>query len=118
MMPSATFTYSVSFRLFHPHLDSETITARLGKPHHQSKTHWTQRLSNHKSLPETMAVHAQSLMPHKAFLRRFIKDGGRVEYFIGWFTTPTSGGDTFSHDLLARLADLRIDLSFDVYSSK
>jgi hypothetical protein len=38
-----------------------------------------------------------------------------TEYFIRWYTDGRNTGETFDSDLLKRLADLRIDLAFDVY---
>jgi hypothetical protein len=54
------------------------------------------------------------LAPHKHFFHQIRSQGGKVELFVGWFLDGQSGG-VFSHDLLARMADLKIDLSLDVY---
>ncbi len=54
------------------------------------------------------------LLPHREFLHRLRAEGGRAEFFIGWFFDGNSG-DVFDCELLARLADLKIDLSLDMY---
>jgi hypothetical protein len=41
-------------------------------------------------------------------------EGGRVEVFVGWFFLGNRG-DVFDDNVLARMADLKIDLSLDVY---
>jgi hypothetical protein len=50
------------------------------------------------------------LEAHKDFLDQFITTGGEIEYFVGWFTTGTSGGDTLPWELMRRMADLKINL--------
>jgi hypothetical protein len=40
------------------------------------------------------------------------------EFFIGWLFDEGNSGDVFDHRLLARLADMNIDLSFDVYADE
>ncbi len=55
---------------------------------------------------------------HSDYLKHFAATGGQIEYFIGWFTTDVSGGDTLSWDLLARLSKLKISLALDVYGNK
>lgn len=52
------------------------------------------------------------------FLRRFRETGGRITYYVSWFASERSGGDTIGFNLLGRLAALRIDLALDVYSWK
>jgi hypothetical protein len=66
-------------------------------------------------LVESLDKHLDLLEPHTAFLKSFVSTGGEIYYFIGWFTTEVSGGETFDWELLQRLANLRISLSFDVY---
>src|SRR5262249_18424361 len=51
----------------------------------------------------------------KALFKLLTANGGEVELFVGWFFNHGSRGDVFDHKLLGRLADLNIDLSFDVY---
>jgi len=55
---------------------------------------------------------------HRRFLTDFCSTGGVIEYFIGWFANGLNVGETFDSELLKRLADLKIDLSFDVYGDE
>ena len=50
----------------------------------------------------------------RSFLLQVRSEGGSVELFIGWYFDVQSGG-TFTHHLLASVADLGIDLSLDIY---
>lgn len=43
--------------------------------------------------------------------------GGKIEYFIGWYSEGNSG-EEFDFELLRSLADLYIGLSFDFYGGK
>src|SRR5262249_16057087 len=54
------------------------------------------------------------LEAHKHFFPQIRSEGGKVELFVGWFFDGQNG-DVFTHDLLYRMADLKIDLSLDVY---
>jgi hypothetical protein len=54
------------------------------------------------------------LLPHKDLFCRIRNDGGRTEFFIGWYSTGNTG-DTFNSTLLQKLGELQIDLAFDVY---
>jgi hypothetical protein len=50
----------------------------------------------------------------RSFLHRIRAEGGRVEFFIGWFFDNQSG-EVLTHQCLALAGDLQIDLSFDIY---
>jgi len=54
----------------------------------------------------------------RPFLIQFCSSGGTIEYFIGWFTNGLNTRETFGWELLRRLADLGISLSFDVYGKE
>jgi hypothetical protein len=54
------------------------------------------------------------LAMHRSFFHRIRAEGGGVEFFVGWFF-ETQSGDIFDYELLARMADLKIDLSLHVY---
>jgi hypothetical protein len=54
------------------------------------------------------------LAPHRSFFHGIRSQGGTIEFFVGWFFDGQSG-DVLDCDLLARMADLKIDLSLDVY---
>jgi hypothetical protein len=134
------FTFAVSLRLRHPSIDPAEVTTALGvEPQFQwkagarrhspsgqllegfyDKSYWTARLTvdAESSLTEVLRSHLLELEKRKHFLMDVRATGGSVEYFIGWFTTDVSGGETFDCELLRRLADLQIDLSFDVYGQR
>ena len=52
---------------------------------------------------------------HREFFKQQVSTRGIVELFIGWFSESNSG-ETFDWRLCRKLADMRINLSFDVYS--
>jgi len=56
------------------------------------------------------------LSSRRSFFQRVRSDGGKVEFFVGWFFDGKSG-DVFDVDLLAKLADLGVALSLDIYPS-
>ena len=136
----AEYNYSVSLRLWHPTILSAEITAALGIEPSRSmdvgapratpkgaplegvydESFWTARLSDGKSINRSLSLAIgealDDLASRQDFFREFVGDGGRAEFFIGWFFDDNSG-DVFDHELLARLADFKIDLSFDVYPS-
>jgi hypothetical protein len=84
------------------------------------QTYWSSRIETNESdsLVEALNTSLADLEVHRDFLRKFAASGGEIEYFIGWFTTETSGGEIIDWKLLKRLADLRIGLSLDVYGNK
>jgi hypothetical protein len=132
------YGYTISLRVRHPSLDPSEITSalqltpsrtwRVGEPRATTKgaplkgiysaTFWTKRFVEgeflDKELPAAMGEIVDQLVPHRSFFHRIRLEGGTAEFFVGWFFNRQSGG-TFDCDLLARLADLKIDLSFDVY---
>jgi hypothetical protein len=81
-------------------------------------TYWTARLIEgqwpQEQLEDALGGLLDQLEVHKRFFHQIRSEGGKVELFVGWFFDGHSGG-VFSHDLLARMADLKIDLSLDVY---
>jgi hypothetical protein len=134
----AVSRYRLSFRLWHPSMDPRDITAtvgmhpvrtwKAGEPRTTPKgtpleglnreTYWYTQLCDGEMPPSPLATEVdaalQKLMPHRPFLRRLRTEGGRSELFIGWYLR-TQAGETFPHSILAKLADLEIDLSFDNY---
>ncbi|WP_243366542.1 DUF4279 domain-containing protein [Fundidesulfovibrio soli] len=67
-----------------------------------------------EDLSELLERIADDLLPYKDLFDRVRDEGGVAEFFIGWFTSGNSG-DIFNHQLLQKLGELSIDLSFDVY---
>jgi hypothetical protein len=82
-------------------------------------TYWSYRIESEPSLSLMDAIENSllTLEESKDFLLEFVRTGGEIEYFIGWFTTETSGGETLSWELLKRLGELNICLSLDVYGN-
>lgn len=70
-----------------------------------------------EELHEMLVRVVDDLLQHKEIFRRIREDGGRAEFFIGWFSSGNTG-DTFSHDLLRKMGELKIDLALDVYGSE
>ena len=70
-----------------------------------------------EELHEMLTRTIDGLMKHKEFFHRIRDDEGRTEFFIGWYSSGNSG-DIFSHDLLGRLSDLKIDVALDVYGGQ
>ena len=83
-------------------------------------TYWSCRIENAKSedLVETLEASVAVLEARKYFLQEFSATGGEIEHLVGWFTTDTSGGERLGWEILARLADLHVSLSLDVYGNK
>jgi hypothetical protein len=128
----------ISLRLRHPSLDPSEITSalqlnpsssgRAGEARtspsgrqlqgQNQESYWTARLIEDRwppvGLPDLLGRVLGQLAPHRSFFHEIRSQGGTVELFVGWFFDGNSG-DVFDCDLLARMADLKIDLSLDVY---
>jgi hypothetical protein len=68
-----------------------------------------------RDLAAAITVVLDQLSPKMDFLLGLVASGGRSELFIGWFFDDGNSGDVLDHKLLGRLAEFKIDLSFDVY---
>src|SRR5260370_39223721 len=134
------FRFALSLRLRHPSIRSEEISRAIGlqpsihwnagEPRVspdgtvlggvRDQTYWSSRILHSESvdLTDALAASLSSLEPHKDFLLDFVATGAEIEYFIGWFTTDTSGGETLDWELLQRLAALHINVGLDVYGNK
>jgi hypothetical protein len=132
------YRYKISLRLHHPSLDPGEITRALGliplrslkagEPRTTPKgnpleginreTFWTARMIEDqwpgKELPVAVNACLDQLVPQRDFFHRIRSEGGAIKLRIGWFFEGMSGGE-FDCDLLARMADLKIDLSLDMY---
>lgn len=69
-----------------------------------------------EGLCEVLERAANSLLCHKDLFHRIRGSGGRIEMFIGWFSSGNSG-EVLPYDFMAKLGDLGIDLALDVYGS-
>ena len=57
------------------------------------------------------------LSQNSEFFTNFVADGGTAELFIGWFMDGFNTGDVIGWRLLQSLAQLRLNLAFDLYGS-
>lgn len=130
------FKFDLSFRVRHPYMNSEEICAQLGMV---AKYQWTagkQRKTpkgtllegvynesycsfdidhdDNAGLTDLIRSNSQSLEAHKKFLDFLCSTGGKLEYFIGWYSEGNSG-EEFDADLIRILAELKIGLSLDFY---
>src|SRR3989442_7340000 len=132
------FEYKVALRLGHPSMDPDEISAALSlkpqrkwKAGEQRKTptgiplegnyeqsYWSCDMDhpNGVTLSEFLDKLTKQLEGKKEFLAKISSTGGNTEFFIGWFSGSNSG-DTFDWKLLKKLAELKINLSFDVYGN-
>lgn len=131
-----TFRFAVSLRFFGDSADPAEISTQLGW-----KPKWNHKIGepriNPKGVPlggvydssycsfnltrldkeelnETLGRVVQELLHYKELFHRIRADGGRSEFFIGWYS-PGNTGDSFDYGLLGKLAELQIDLALDVY---
>ncbi len=133
-----TFRFRLSLRLSHPSLTLGEISMGVGLPARggwnagearktpkgqplsgfNRETYWYTEISHPEeaSLTAVLAEHLSALELRRDFLQEFRSTGGRAEYFVGWFTTERSGGETLPSEILRRLGELSLDLSLDVYA--
>jgi hypothetical protein len=57
----------------------------------------------------------EKLEPYRSILLKNIENGGSMDFFIG-LSIGNNGGISIEPDLLKKLADLHIELGFDIYS--
>lgn len=136
---SELLNYQLSLRIRHPSAAATMISHELnlvpehaytagdrkltpkgtvvpGRP--RSRTFWVHRIAcADESLEDALATLTSMLANKRDFLRQLVATGGRVEYFIGLFAGRGSGVE-ISSGLMARLVDLGVDLSFDIYGQE
>jgi len=66
------------------------------------------------TLSETINRAMDEFARNRELFHRIFADGGKAECFVGWFFVGNSG-DTFDASLLGKLADMKVDLAFDIY---
>lgn len=131
-----TFRYRVSLRIIHPNIDPAVITQALGL---QPKRTWTRGQPRQTPTGQPLEgiyrdsywyhaydtpddeqcaafIHsaAMALQQHGDFFHRLRSEGADTQFFVGLFSSGNFG-ETFEHDLLGILSDLKIDLGFDIY---
>jgi hypothetical protein len=131
-----TFRYRVSLRISHPNIDPKIITQTLGllpkrtwksgQPREtptgqplqgvNKDSYWYHAYDTPDDEQCAGFVHsaAVALQQHRDFFHRLRGEGADIQFFIGLFSSRNFG-ETFEHDLLGILSDLKIDLGFDVY---
>lgn len=130
------FKYAVSLRFFSKTFDLADVCSqiklipkwlnKMGEPRVSPKgiplggvydcSYCSVNLVPHEveELHETLERFAVDFMQYKNLFQAIRRDGGRAEFFIGWYSTGNTG-DTFDSELLKRLGELGVDLAFDVY---
>jgi hypothetical protein len=135
-----SYRYDISLRVCHPKMDPAEISAALqlapkvswkagdlrvtptGTPLKglRKDSYWTSRVLKGewpgKDLSDAISDLVTELSSRRSFFQRVRSDGGKVEFFVGWLFDGNSG-DVFDVDLLAKLADLGVALSLDIYPS-
>lgn len=132
------FRFAVSLRVFSKSVDLTKITAQLGL-----EPKWKRKIGERRTTPkgtpldgvydfsycsfsltrrgeeelhEMLNRTADELLPHKDIFCRIRAEGGRTEFFVGWYSTGNTG-DEFNCILLGKLGELQIDLAIDVYGN-
>jgi hypothetical protein len=134
----ATARFQLSLRVWHPAEDPGVLTAlferqpvtawargtpRIGPdgealPGLHESTYWVAEIAAGpiSTLDTTLRDLAGELLGSRAEIERLTDTGGRVECLVGWFEDGNSGV-VLGHELLHRLADVGLDVAFDVYGS-
>ena len=128
------YTFSVALRIHHPEISPDAISKALGcPPMHSwragdakpspgkgiySETYWIASVAegHAEDLSSALGRLVDGYQSKKDVFHELRRSGGNVEFFIGWFFNQNSG-DVLGFDLLSKLAELKIDLAFDVYNS-
>jgi hypothetical protein len=135
----ANSRFKVSLRICHPSMDPDRISSIMGMtprfswkagdrrksrrgtdlPGARKETYWCAELCEFSSPPRKFAAELDKVLDklqgHRDFLLEVRKQGGRCEFFIGWFCAPMDGG-LLPHTTLAGMADLGIDLALNIYA--
>ena len=133
------YKYDLSLRIKHPHMDPNIICEQLGldakhkwKCGDQRRTPKGDMLNGkyqetycnfqlaHKSDVALLYLISDTnlkLKNHADFLENLRSSGGVLEYFVGMYFDKCSG-EIFDFKILGELAELKIDLSLDLYGSK
>lgn len=133
----SNFKFDLSFRIFHPSMDVGGIITKLNMKPAFSKNIGEQRKTpkgkllsgiydssyvsfkldepNITVLSECIAYWNKYLLKYKEFLKEIYSSGGKLEYFIGWYSEGNSG-EVFEIDLMKELVDLGINIALDIYA--
>ena len=133
----STPSFKLSLRITHPSINPNEISEALklepalthcvgearktprGHPlkGHYKLSYWLHRLAEGDHLIELVKLANDKLSRQEAFLNCLTETGGEIEYFVGCFVDSNTGG-TLDWRLLQTCADLKINLSFDVYGNR
>lgn len=130
------FKYDVSFRIFHPNMNPKDICKKLNM---QATRMWCagdqRKTPKGTSLPsvyehsycsfkldqteyteliDLLKSWNKKLLNFKTFLNKIHSSGGKLEYFIGWYSKESSG-EEFDVSLMYELVELKINLAIDFY---
>jgi hypothetical protein len=135
----AEYKYSISLRVEHPTMDLDAVTEALGLspqviwkvgqprrtpkgtplPGIYKKGFWTARLLDGASIEQDLSSALSKALELVAagspLFGEIALTGGSTEFFVGWFFDEGNSGDVLDHRMLAKLASMSINLSFDVY---
>lgn len=139
MTEISNFDYKISFRIIHPNIDPNEITEKIGflpdrsaivgdqryNPSgrkiagtHRSSS-WVYSVANEKiggrSLASAIKNFNRRIAHCQDFFDLLVKSGGKIEYFVGWFSGRNSGED-LEWALLHECSHLRIGIALDIYS--
>jgi hypothetical protein len=127
--------FKVSFRITHPTIDSSTIDSKLMLTPKFSYTvgekkitpkgteidgirnnsFWCHEFSDCDENFESSLKKFNKLLGEKSlFLKSLSDTGGTLEYFVGWFQSGNSGF-VLDVELISQIADMGIQLSFNIY---
>lgn len=135
----AEYKYSISLRVQHPTMDLDVVADvlgrspwviwKLGEPRRTPNgaplpgvyetnfctTRILDGVSTEQDLASALTTALDMVTPGSSLFAEIAATGGSTEFFIGWFFDDGNSGDVLDHRLLARLASMSINLSFDVY---
>jgi len=100
----------------------EPMMSRSGEPLGRvwKRSNWTLVLAEGeppaRTLADVLEEALNKVSSQGEFFRRVRSEGGKVEFFVGWFFNCGNTGEEFSSALLGRMAELGINLSLDIYS--
>ncbi|MBP6751126.1 MAG: hypothetical protein KA144_15950 [Xanthomonadaceae bacterium] len=131
------YRYTVSLRIWHPTVHPDRFTEALGltpdgidiagqsrvrkgrvmPPIVPKTSYWYCDLGHdpERNVADFLHERAQALTVHSAFFRALSEEGGKAEFFVGFFAEEFNCGFDLSPVLHRLCADLSLWLAFDVY---
>lgn len=130
------YRYKVSLRIWHPTAHPDRFTEALGMtpdgidvagqprvrkgrvmPIVPKMSYWYRDLGHgpERNVADFLHKRAYALSAHGAFFRALSEEGGKAEFFVGFFAEDLNCGFDLSPALHRQCADLSLWLAFDVY---